>query len=89
MTPLQSSFCAFFPVFTLPDFALPFELPDFPLLPSRFSLRSDISVSVLDPEEDDDGDGGEHVGDLITMRGGLACWWRGDGDTGEVGVGVV
>jgi hypothetical protein len=70
----------------------PFELPDFPLdPPSRFSLRSDISVSVLDPDED--GDGGEQVGDLTMMSGGLVaccwldCWCCGEaGELGEVGV---
>lgn len=44
---------------------------------------------MLDPEEecDDDGDGGEHVGDLMTMRGGLGWWWR--GEMGEAGVLVL
>lgn len=49
---------------------------------------------MLDPdEEDSDGDGGEQVGDLITMSGGLVaccwldCWCCGEaGEVGEVGV---
>lgn len=43
---------------------------------------------MLDPEdEDSDGDGGEQVGDLTTIRGGLICCCC--GECGELGVGVA
>lgn len=89
LTPLQSSFPAFC-AFAPPVLELPLE-PLFALLPSRFSRRSDILASVLDPEEEregdgedwhEEGDGGEQVGDLMVMRGALGWWGVGDGDVG-------